>query len=233
MTLFDQSPRLGLVIGTHGTPAYIHLHLENAKQLYPDVPVLVYDDCSDKILELNQLCVDYGADFDFNHQRLGHYLGDIFIFAKSLLWAKRQGVELLVKMSRRWLPLRDWREELTALAMEGQYPSYSSYCAYCRFMFRTECVAIHVDSWLTVWNEIYSTAIAGEDIGLPEAYMHGLAKKVCQKPGSYVMWPLLGESRFTHYPDVLWHSSCAISDYTARAKELGLPYEDRDFEDIK
>lgn len=229
MILFPNNPKIGLVIGTHGTPSYIHLHLENAKQLYPDVPIMVHDDCSDKILELNSLCKDYDASFDFNHYRLGHYLGDIFIFVKSLLWAKRQKIELLVKMSRRWLPLRDWREELIALAIEGQYPTYSSYCSHCRFGFRTECIALHVDSWLSVWNELYITAISGQDIGLPEAYMHVMAKRVCQNPGSYVMWPLMGDSRFTRYPDVLWHSACSVADYVKRSQDLGLPYSENDF----
>lgn len=230
MILFGSAPKIGLVVGTHGTTPYVHLHLENAKQLYPNLPILIYDDCSDKIQEINALCTAYGVDFDFNHQRLGHYLGDIFIFAKSLLWAKRQGIDLLVKMSRRWLPIRDWRQELTDLAIEGQYPSYSSYCSYCRFAFRTECVALHVDSWLAVWEQIYGTALSAQDIGLPEAYMHKLAKQICTKPGSYVMWPLMGESRFTKYQDVLWHSSCSLEDYAKRSQELGLNYKENDFE---
>ncbi len=229
-TIFHNKPNIGLVVGTHGTPSYVHLHLENARRLYPDIPILVHDDCSNNIQQLNAICAEYKVDFDFNQRHLGHYLGDIFIFAKSLIWAKRNGIDLLVKMSRRWLPLIDWRQELSDLALEGQYPTYSSYCSHCCFAFRTECIALHVDSWLEVWDEIFATSVANKEIGLPEAYMHELAKKICSGPGSYVMWPLMGESRFIKHPNVMWHSVSSPEDYANKAIELGLQYTKSDFE---
>lgn len=228
MILYQGKPKLGLVIGTHGSPAYTHLHLKTARLLYPDVPVLVHDDGSDEAAALDGLCGEFGAEFSFNVRRLGHYRGDLSAFMAGLRWAKRSGVELLVKMSRRWLPLRDWREELTQLALEGQFATFSSYCDECHFLFRTECVAMHVGAWHETWRDYWRVCHFKEEVGVLEAYVHHLAKRVHKQvsdtPGSYVYWPLLGTSRFRRTPDVLWHSANATADYAARAAELGLDY---------
>lgn len=233
MSLFNDNPKIGLVIGTLGTPAYVRLHLETAKQLYPDVPILVHDDGSDVAPTLDGMCMYYGADFAFNYEPLGHYRGDLSVFVRGLQWAEKKGIDMLVKMSRRFLPLRDWRKELTDLALEGNYASFSSYCEECRFMFRTECVGMHVRSWYSTWVDLWRVIRDKEDIGLLEAYFHTLAKRVHRSvsdaPGSYVYWPIMGTSKFRRIPDHLWHGSCSVADYAARAQELGLSMSEQEF----
>jgi len=53
---------LGIVIGTCGTPAFIHLHLEISKRLYPE-KILVVDDDSSEFETIKNLCEEYNANF--------------------------------------------------------------------------------------------------------------------------------------------------------------------------
>jgi len=228
--LFECRPKVGLVIGTSGTAPYIHLHLETAKQLYPDIPILVHDDCSG-VTQLQDLCDQYGVSFCTSDRPLGHFHGDLSVFVRGLRWADASGYDLLVKMSRRFLPLRDWRDELATLALEGQYPTYSSYCEDNFLQFRTECVALHVKSWMSVADELETKIANREPIYLVERYFHGLSKKVNRgSSGSYVLWPLIGTSRMRRCEHHLWHNSALPSDYGVRARVLGLCFKDEDFE---
>ena len=135
---------LGIVVGTRGTPAFIHLHLEISKRLYPE-KILVVDDDSSESETIQNLCEEYTADFlpkiglksnfndgvhkvcinckqekltinDICQQCNRHFLGDIGLTASGLRWAKNNNIELLVKFSRRFIPLYDWRQELLRIA---------------------------------------------------------------------------------------------------------------------
>jgi hypothetical protein len=233
-TLFYDKPTLGLVIGTYGSPAYVHLHLQNANRLYPGLPTLVHDDGSRESDNLSQICFLYDADFISSSENRGHQLGDLACFNEGLKWAEEKKLDVLVKMSRRWLPLRDWREELSNLCMEGQYASYTSYCEYHRLFFRTECIALHVPSWCKFRHEIEEASKTGDPNFPSEEFMYRLGKRVHSsilcKAGTYVQWPLVNNNRFTRNPDVLWHDYASSQEYYDRSQELGLDYKLKNFE---
>jgi hypothetical protein len=222
---------IGLVIGTYGSIPYIDLHLKNAAELYPDIPILVHDDSSEDIIGINDLCVKYGADFSFNNKRMGHQRGDLFVFATGLLWAQRKRLDILVKMSRRWIPKRNWTDEVSILAQSSLATTMSSYCQDLRFFFRTECVALKVHRWMTVWNMIHEQSQKDPDGTLTEPFMYNLAKhiKPTMSDTTYEEWPLLGTSRYIKRDDVLWHAANTPEDYVDYARELGLKYEASDF----
>lgn len=143
------STALGTVIGTYGSLPFIHLHLELRKRLYPSLPLLVHDDASPEEEELQALCKLYDADFLCAPSRGGHYVGDLRVFARGLEWAQERHLDVLVKFSRRFLPLYDWRMELSRLVRSYPYATFSgihqskSY----QFGFLTEALALVVAGW--------------------------------------------------------------------------------------
>ena len=247
-TILPETPRLGVVVGTYASVPYVHLQLEARRRLYPEVPLLVHDDASARGAELRALCADYGAEFESNLQRGEHDKGDLSVFLGGLLWARERGLDLLVKWSRRFLPLRDWRPELLALARASQYPTYSSWTRHLRFGFRTECTALAVEAWFRGGATAgLAQGICGRHPGLVEAFVHNLARQLatgrCRhalaydhahgyRPGEidgYAVWPFLGFDRATRYPEFLWYDSASPAEYAALAREWDLPYAPADF----
>ena len=95
---FTESPEIAMVVGTFAAVPYVHLHLEARRRLYPEVPLLVHDDHSPQVAELESLCRSYGADFEQTATRLPPCKGDLSAFVGGLAWARERGAGLLVKM---------------------------------------------------------------------------------------------------------------------------------------
>lgn len=247
--LFRTTPKIGLVIGTYGSPAYVHLHLEARRRFYPHVPVLVHDDASPEGERLAALCEDYGVDFECNGERSGHSRGDLSVFIGGLRWASLNGIDLMVKMSRRFIPLDDWTESLSALAVESQYVTYSSWTETWGFGFRTECLGIAVRPWfdLGLQDHLVAKYLSGSDL-LMEVFMHDLARhaaarncaqarsydeRVGQRPSSrngYAVWDYLGFDRMSLSSRFLWHNATPPYLYFELAERWGLPWEEGHFQ---
>jgi hypothetical protein len=144
-------------------------------------------------------------------------------FVAGFDWARQNNFELLVKFSRRFIPLFDWVRELQELAFITQYATYSSRCVHYDFGFRTECIAMHVQSWFMsgAVEKIREQVISNES-AFVEKFIHDLAREVhkgnCEqnrqfekfadKPYSvaaYGDWMLSGISRHLPRPNVLWN----------------------------
>ena len=251
--LYHTRPRLGLVIGTFAAVPYIHLQLEARRRLYPDVPTLVHDDGSPVRDDLLSLCAQYGVDFESNSQRLpyANHLGDLSTFLGGLQWAKSKGIELLLKLSRRWLPLSDWTDDLITLAMESQNATFSNHTISYGFGFRTECLGMAVSRWATdrVFESIIARMVTGEDVFV-EGYIHQFAMEFdlanCMTAQlwnerhplppdrrGYAPWAWMGTDRCYASPSAgyLWHNSHPPTMYAQQAQTWGLPYTNADFED--
>ena len=249
-SIMPTSPRLGLIIGTYAAVPYVHLQLECWRRHCQDVALLVHDDCSPQWREIRALCRDYGAEFSTNPSRLGHVVGDMVVYERGLDWALQREVELLVKFSRRFVPLIEWQSSLVTLACESQFATYSGLCQFHGFGFRTEALAMHVQSWLTYHGlEPIQAQIALGDSSLVEAVVHMGAQQVhahaclaCQiyetahqpppHTSGYAHWPLMGNNRCQPRADVLWHESCRPVEYHRALIQYGIHrYLDDDFED--
>ena len=183
---FEFDPAIGIVIGTYGATPFVHLHLALAKRLYPQVPILVHDDASPEEDELRALCAGYGAEFRTSRTRGGHAAGDLRCYARGLEWARERDLDLLVKFSRRFVPLYDWTMELKRLARSFPYPTFCSYNTSYRFGFRTECVAFAVEGWTARCGQEPSALdqiVAHENrgVGLVELFMHDLARATLRR----------------------------------------------------
>ena len=248
--IIPHDPTVGIVIGTYGSVAHIHLHLETARRYYPNHQILVRDDGSPEYMELNDLCIQYDAEFSTASVRSPqqpHGLGDLAVFWHGLLWAKQQSIDLLVKMSRRWIISKNWVPGLVDLATQTQYPTYTNCCNHYNYGFRPEFMGLHVFSWYC--EEILSDMkgrMERAELPLPEQYLHDMAliahkrNRCCvnalwekehgyQDRGGYGVWDALGRNRHAVPEGVIWHDQHGPEVYLAKAQEYGWSYKLDDF----
>ncbi len=242
--IIPKDPRLGVVITTYGNPALVELQLAARHKWYRDVPIMVFDDASPAWREINKICARYDVECVVGTFRHGHRGGDMAGFLAGLVWAERLGIDLLAKFSRRWLPMCDWRGELLELASRTQYATYSNVCNRWGFGFRTECLGMHVASWMANTDEM-RRLIAQNAIGLPEHDIHVMSQRIhptCRinqladredshRGGGFAVWDWMGTAKPQKRENVLWHESHSPMDYLEAAHSLGIKrYSSKDFD---
>jgi len=229
------------------------LHLESRRRNYPTIPILIHDDRSQHLCRLAELCQQYGASFSSNEERLGHNLGDLSAYESGFTWALKLEVDILVKMSRRFIPLYDWVPELQTLSYLTQYATFSNLDRSEGLGFRTECVGFHVTTWVQAGlvSEITRQICTKQptDI-LIEAVIHKLARKAnqlaCRRNRDFVkehprptdsdaygIWELLGTNRREKLPLVLWHHACDPVEYCRALHQYQTLYELSKWRDIR
>ena len=238
--------RVGLVIGTLGSVPYVHLHLEQAKRLcFPIMPILVHDDCSGQEAELKALCAGYGAQFASSPFPLGHGAGDVAALTQGIHWARAQGMDWLVKMSRRFIPLRDWLPSLEQAIDARFYPTYSRKTRWLAepelSALRTECIAFQPDSWARsgVVNYLESLTRSHDmtdiEVKICRAalgvYEYAIDDHRNQRP-FYGTWDWLDSDNNAVTDRYLWHYGRGPEDYANLAQSLGLPYVAADFDAV-
>jgi hypothetical protein len=242
-------PSVALVIGTFAAVPYVHLALESRRRYFPSVPLLVSDDCSPAASELEALCRQYDAEFRRSSRRSGHRIGDVSSYVYGLEWATSLGVELLVKMSRRFIPLHNWVPDLRALAWETQYATYSQRCLHFNYGFRTECIGLHVAGWRSpaIQRDLREPLGRDQEVFV-EGFIHRLARRIqgsaCDlnrrhvalyprhgDSDAYGIWPIMPDRRTTKKPDILWHDCDSPADYCRVSQLFGLNYSLEDFAD--
>ncbi|HWE96463.1 MAG TPA: hypothetical protein VG269_21050 [Tepidisphaeraceae bacterium] len=243
-------PSIGLVVGTFAAVPYVHLQLESRRRHYPHIPLLVNDDGSPMGDELRELCGRYDAACISNSHRLRQTVGDLSAYVNGFDWAASLGLDILVKFSRRFIPLHDWSKGLQDLAFESQLPTFSQSCDHFNFGFRTECIGFHCQSWRAsgAYERVREQVARNEPIFV-EGFLHQLARQTaaesaCEASREYVRrhprppdrdgyaaWNLMPARRTTRRADLLWHDADGPFDYARAAAAMGLGYVERDFED--
>jgi hypothetical protein len=247
--LYPPAPRLGMVIVTFAALPYIHLQLEARRRFYPRVPALVHDDGSPQRDALARLCAEYGADLECNPTRLTPHLGDLSGFVGGLAWAKDRGLDLLLKVSRRWIFRTDWTKSLTKLAMSSQYATFSNHTTTFDFGFRTECLALSTTVWSSAsFLESVALEFRARRSPFVEGYLHEHARRFeqlnCEAAqrwqrkhpkdaarNGYADWKLMGTDRCAPSKTRLWHDANSPRDYYRQAMRWGLDYSEADFAD--
>jgi hypothetical protein len=238
---FGEKPGVGLVISTYGAAPYVELALAVRRKLYNDIPVLVHDDASPDSNALRNLCDKYGATFQTNSSRLGHEMGDLSGIVGGLHWARSTGVELLVKMSRRFVPVVEWVRALQDLAVTTQFATFGRECPRFNLPLRTECFAMAVEPWSTpeILDEMAAYMLQNRISIYVERYVCSYAQRAYELNGTaaqqweanhvrvtphppYVQWPFLSESGFVKSPNYLWNSTATPQDYSQLGRALGL-----------
>jgi hypothetical protein len=254
--LYNQTPMIGLVIGTYAAVSYVWLQLEARKRFYPHVPVFVHDDGSHKRNRLKYLCDVYEVEFSTNKVRLGHTMGDLSTYIAGLEWARDHGIDLLLKVSRRWLFLVDWTTSLLNLAMWSQYATIGTWSPPGKldyinpFHFRTECLGLSVKAWSQDWVQTKLTGACRKDMVRIELFMHDLAKHlekdqcddakrwrishpVDEDKRGYAIWDFIGTSRHEREgcSHIMWHGWSSYADYHELAMSWGSPFSEQSFAD--
>jgi hypothetical protein len=242
-TYSDARPSIGLVIGTYGGLPFVHLHLECWRRLYPHIPVLVHDDGSPDQDRLRELCTAYGADFTSNPERLGHQHGDMSVFSQGFQWARDRHLDILAKMSRRFLFLVDWTESLQNLAWQTQYETFGNICGPLHRYTRTECIAFCVDPWSGSGAADAVRAMSLDPSPFPAqvewlihqlaSSLHGHVKSIfCEEwerahlnaanRFPFGAWDLMGDHRDDDQPHLMWYCFRSPQDYARLARDFGL-----------
>lgn len=235
--IIPTKPSIGLVIGTHGSPAYIHLFLESAKRNFP-VPILIHDDFSQT--DFKSLIEQYGCDFSTNDRRYGHGSGDITVYDSGLNWASKKGIDILVKMSRRFIPFFDWRPSLINTALKSQHITYTNCCEYFSFDFRPECVGMYVPEWMKYTENLKSLATTPVNVEQDLMNLIGSFPRTCIMNENYAntgnkycqyygIWDIIGNNRMMLHENILWHDSSGPISYLQKAIAYGLRYDLKDF----
>jgi len=233
---------MALVVGTFSSVPYVHMQLEARRRLYPEVPMLIHDDSSPHAAELQRLCSQYGAHFTSTSGRRPPTLGDLQALLRGICWAHELGADILVKLSRRFVPLVDWTGDLASLWRSSGHHTFTNRTESFGFGFRSECVAVDVRSWATpaVVGEM-AFAVGGACPVFVEGFLHDLSRRIeyglASKRGvapleqGYVPWAFMGVDRCAKYDAFLWHDSSAPEEYEAKAVSWGLSYPSESYVD--
>lgn len=224
---------MGLVIGTASGVPYIHLQLETARRMYGPggLPILVVNDGEGEGFgndELKELCEEYGAEFRTG-PCLGHSTGDLRATLWGLDWADKLGIDLLVKFSRRFIPLVPWRHQLTVLASENR----ESACFTRRHgdrpdgLFRTDAIAFRVRKW----RNDKVNRILGECLERhwKNVSVEPLILSLAKQAGGWAMWDLLGPDFYRPYAKAMQWRGLTPHHYADLSRWYGLSYTDEDF----
>lgn len=257
MNIIPNHPTIAMVVGTYGSVPYVHLQLESIKRYNPHVLVLIHDDHSDSQKELKQLCCRYKADFMTTKKTRGAQMGDLSAVATGLRWAKQHKIDILLKVSRRYIIAKPWKNSISELAIGSQDTTYSNACSKWDFGFRSECMGMHVNSWMcNAYHNMLEKIDKNEQFdSIPEAYYHNLSKIVrdlshdisdsddlfikynklfnrANNWDGYAPWPLMGLGRNHKMPGIFWHETDSIEDYELLSNNWSLGYLKTDFEKV-
>lgn len=245
------TPSIGLVIGSYGSPAYMHLQLASWKHLYPTIPLLIHDDSSNESDQIANLCQAYGASFYKTEKREGHQEGDLSACIKGLEFGRDNKVDIMVKLSRTWVPLTNFVPSLQQVAYETQYATYSNRCESCNYRFRTECIGWHVPTYVEKghldkmknglrlrsqsWNymEIYLHHIAEDVVIKSTCFANVRYRKSENRHHEYLhygIWDWMDDDCCKQNNRWIWHRRNSPLDYHKLSLFYGLSYAMEAFE---
>lgn len=251
--VLSPNPKIGVVIGTYAAVPYVVLQLEARKLYWPEVAVLVHDDSSQCQEELRAVCQQYGADFVSTPYRLAATVGDMSAFMAGLNWGKENDLDIIVKLSRRYILYHNWVPGLQKLSYNTQYATYGNSCVYYDYPLRSECIGMNVAVWhasraVGELRQIVSTNIPPPEI--MEKWYHALCCQIHMeyaptavrkyeklflrhpRAGGFGIWHMMGYSRHSRVPGILWDDIHSPLDYWLMADSWGLKnYKLEDFED--
>jgi hypothetical protein len=240
---------VGVVVGTYAAVAYVHLHLEAHRRYFPGTPLLVHDDHSPARGRLLELTEQYGASFaampmQAKNGRFGHAVGDLSVFASGLSWAAHTGCDLLLKVSRRFVPITDVVSDLAALAGRNTAPVYGVQFKNYPNAVQTACVGLDVAMWtqgggLSGLLATMSSAMdEPQQIVFVEAIIYSGAASLDRsteagvmdrRPRPYVEWDFAATPGQAGQERYLCHRSSRPADFAALAHRWSLPYSIEDF----
>ncbi len=200
----------GIVIGSYEQPDFLRLNLAAIRRHCGDIPVLISDDRSS---------FDFG-EFTDDHTnvvrpevRQGHYGGDLAAFRSGLRWAADQSVEVLYKLSQRFvIDLEGWDQTWGQMLVGSGYATLGRSCAFHSFRLRTEAVGLDVARWAPVADRLILDGRMPEDI----------VADVADGLGPTLTWRMLSPARPTRAESIIFREANYEVDYAVLARRLGV-----------
>lgn len=235
------SVRVGVAVGTYGPAAasLVRLHARWLRRTCPGVPLLVCDDASPDAEAIARAAADEGASLWRSAVRQGHTAGDLAAVWKSLVWAHSLGLDVVVKLSQRLLPMMaGWAtDSARELLGTGSGPADVLPVATARsdgpdgdpetggWPLRTDCLVLAVARWTPdVLRALTPLDPAAGWRSWEGRYAECVVADLLRERLGGVYWPLswLHTRRDTPGRGYLWHQSHGRADYERAAADVGL-----------
>jgi hypothetical protein len=196
------------------------------------VPILVSNDDPASHESLAVICASHAdVTLDSNAERIGHTGGDIAAFYKGIRWAAERRIEVVAKLSQRFIVNRPrWLQESARDLLSSGLPMASRQCkAPTPYDLRTEAVLMDVGQWNSteVLERIKPRKYWDDEPGGLNA--ETIINRVLMDLLGGIYWPwvsVMGEDRTKReHADVLWHWDTPTEDYhrIASAYRVALP----------
>lgn len=237
--------KVGVAIGCYNLPRLAELQIQLIADKCGAVPILICDDSkpgSPKQLAHAALARKYpNVRYWPNAETFGHHKGDASVFWKAIQWGKREGMDVVCKLSMRHLiNIDNWLKDGANGLLASGHATGAVNCIDndTRLFIRSEAVLLDVNKWFDsgAWQELQ-----GRNSYAPVVELHynhllckyfGEIESVDEKGlftmGARWLWPILKVRRFEYTEGIIWHCANRPEDYHNLAKKYGIEL-DEDF----
>ncbi len=231
-----KEPKCGIVVGCFSQwPELIELQIKTIrKSCGKETPILISEDAGPHRSEVVSLCRRYDVDFiDTGRvypeqqlvERIGHTGGDMGTMFQGLLWAHRNGFEVLAKLSQRFIVTKDnWLKDGARDFLESGLGLASQECTGIqRYPLRTECMLLLVRAWAS--NPLAMQALLPRPRQKPENAEIAIDRIYRDYVCSIIFpWELFGEERTEPGNGYLWHYGDGPDAYRDLAESFGIEW---------
>ncbi len=221
-------PKIGVVIGSQGWPGLMELQITLIRKMCWHLPILIAEDAPRKETpEILFLKKKYNEVDVWNNPRsFGHGAGDMSAFFKGIVWAKKNNIEYLVKISRRLLIespfwIQYWTKRLikdglsVSLQVQRFYP----------WPIHTHLMILKVEDWFNKIEDIlpfeYDTVKTSYNV---EIHMGEIIKK--NFGNKYSTLSLVSVSPDVRFPGITWHVSHTLQEYKDMFIKYGIKMDE-------
>lgn len=215
----------GVVLGCYGLPRLAELQVRLIRDMHgSSIPICIADDGSGMDAEFLRIESNYpNVLFWPNDERLGHYAGDLSVFAKGLQWAKREGLRMLCKLSQRFLWTRkNWLAEIAEEMDARDHETCMQRCLDAAdgvpvdLFVRSECMMLKVKDWFPLLHEFNY-----QELGNPTELRiwHIIHQHFGER---FLEWKRMPVNRYLPAEETVWHSTHSPGDYNVVAGKYGI-----------
>lgn len=129
--------KIAFTIGAYGLPQFVELNILYLRRLFPEAPILISDDVSDKSGEIKEVADRHLCDYVVSGKRRQHFAGDMQAAVNAVAFGQATNADIAVKISQRFILLRPYCVEVVQralashpIALPGKptvLPGYSTY----------------------------------------------------------------------------------------------------------
>jgi hypothetical protein len=237
--------KTGVAIGCYMLPKLAELQIQVIADKCGPTPILICDDSkpgSEKQLAHAALAKKYpNVKYWPNSETFGHHKGDASVFWKAIQWGKREGMDVVCKLSMRHIfNIDNWLKDGAKGLLESGQATGAVNCIDndTRLFIRSEAVLLDVNKWFDsgAWKELQGRQSYAPVVELHYNHvmcqyfgeMESADEKGCFKMGARWLWSILPVRRFQYQEGIIWHCANKHDDYVQLAKKYGIEL-DADF----